>query len=56
MITLGDLDPGTRFQLPRTVFNSKGALNLGLETVNVDRVQLEIHQIYANNLIPFLIS
>ena len=34
--------------------NSKGALNLGLETVNVNRVQLEIHQIYANNLIPFL--
>src|SRR5690606_33497190 len=54
MITLGDLEPGLSFSSRGRYLNSKGALNLGLETVNVDRVQLEIHQIYANNLIPFL--
>ena len=54
MITLGDLDPGVNFNSRGRYLNSQGALNLGLETVNVDRVQLEINQIYANNLIPFL--
>ena len=54
MITLGDLEPGLGFTSRGRYLNSKGVLNLGLETVNVNRVQLEIHQIYANNLIPFL--
>jgi uncharacterized protein YfaS (alpha-2-macroglobulin family) len=54
MITLGDLDPGLSFTSRGRYLNSQGALNLGLETVNIERVQLEIHQIYANNLIPFL--
>lgn len=54
VITLGDLDPGLNFNSTGRFLSSKGYLNLGLETVNVDRVDLEFSRIYANNLIAFL--
>lgn len=40
---------GDGFYLPRN-----GSLNLGLSTINVDRVALEIDKIFANNLVQVL--
>ncbi|HHU51557.1 MAG TPA: hypothetical protein GXZ36_07045 [Firmicutes bacterium] len=54
VLTLEDLEPGLGFNSTGRYLNSKGYLNLGLETVNVDRVDLEISRIYANNLVTFL--
>ncbi len=54
VITLEDMEPGLNFNSAGRYLSSKGYLNLGLETVNVERVNLEISQIYANNIIPFL--
>lgn len=54
VLTLEDLEPGLGFNSTGRYLNSKGYLNLGLETVNVDRVDLEISRIYANNLVAFL--
>jgi uncharacterized protein YfaS (alpha-2-macroglobulin family) len=49
-----DLEPSLRFNSPGRYLSSKGHLNLGLETVNVDQVNLEISQIYANNIVSYL--
>ena len=54
VIALEDLEPGLNFNSAGHFLQSKGHLNLGLETVNVERVNLEITRIYANNLIAFL--
>jgi uncharacterized protein YfaS (alpha-2-macroglobulin family) len=49
-----DLEPSLRFNSPGRYLSSKGHLNLGLETVNIAKVNLEISQIYANNLVSYL--
>jgi uncharacterized protein YfaS (alpha-2-macroglobulin family) len=49
-----DLEPSLKFNAPGRYLSSKGNLNLGLETVNIDRVNLEISQIYANNIVSYL--
>jgi uncharacterized protein YfaS (alpha-2-macroglobulin family) len=49
-----DLEPALKFNSKGRYLSSKGFLNLGLETVNVDRVNLEISRIYANNIVPYL--
>jgi hypothetical protein len=54
MISLKDLEPGLNFNSSGRYLNSKGYLNLGLETVNIERVNLEISRIYANNIVAFL--
>ncbi|NLG83749.1 MAG: hypothetical protein GX493_03870 [Firmicutes bacterium] len=53
-ITFPDLEPSIGFNSPGRYLSSRGHLNLGLETVNVDKVELEIAKIYANNLVTFL--
>ncbi|MCL6613616.1 MAG: Ig-like domain-containing protein, partial [Firmicutes bacterium] len=53
-ITFPDLEPSIGFNSPGRYLSSRGHLNLGLETVNVDRVEVEIAKIYANNLVSFL--
>lgn len=54
VVIFGDLDPSLNFNSPGRYLSSRGYLNLGVETVNVDRINLEIRKIYANNLIAFL--
>ncbi len=49
-----DLEPTLQFNSKGRYLSSKGFLNLGLETVNVEKVNLEISQIYANNIVPYL--
>lgn len=49
-----DLEPSLRFNSPGRYLSSKGLLNLGLETVNVQRVNVEISQIFANNIVAYL--
>ena len=49
-----DLEPSLKFNSPGRYLSSKGNLNLGLETINVERINLEISQIFANNLVAYL--
>jgi uncharacterized protein YfaS (alpha-2-macroglobulin family) len=51
-----DLEPSLKFNTPGRYLSSKGNLNLGLETVNVERVNIEISRIYANNIVNYLNS
>lgn len=51
-----DLEPSLKFNTPGRYLSSKGNLNLGLETVNVERINLEVSQIYANNIVSYLNS
>jgi uncharacterized protein YfaS (alpha-2-macroglobulin family) len=53
VVTFKDLEPSLSFSAPGRYLSSRGHLNLGLETVNVNRVNLEIRKIYANNLVTF---
>ncbi|HYH03361.1 MAG TPA: hypothetical protein VEC37_09685, partial [Bacillota bacterium] len=55
-VVFTDLEPSLRFNSPGRYLSSKGNLNLGLETVNIDKVNLEISQIYANNIVSYLNS
>lgn len=48
------LDPMIHFNAPGYYLSSKGNLNLGIETVNVDEVDVTIYQIFANNLVHFM--
>lgn len=53
-LQMSDLEPkislaGSGHYLPR-----KGAMNLGLETINIDKVHIRVKKIYANNLVYFL--
>lgn len=49
-----DLEPSLKFNSPGRYLSSKGQLNLGLETVNIERVNIEISQIFANNIVAYL--
>jgi uncharacterized protein YfaS (alpha-2-macroglobulin family) len=53
-VVFSDLEPSLKFNSPGRYLSSKGQLNLGLETVNISRVNVEISQIYANNIVPYL--
>lgn len=55
-VVFTDLEPSLRFNSPGRYLSSKGHLNLGLETVNIEKVNLEISQIYANNIVTYLTS
>lgn len=48
------LDPMVRFNAPGYYLSSKGNLNLGLESVNVDEVDVTVYKIFANNLVHFM--
>lgn len=53
-MVFANLEPSLKFNSPGRYLSSKGQLNLGLETVNISRVNIEISQIYANNIVPYL--
>ena len=53
-VTFPDLDPSLNFNSPGRYLSSKGQLNLGLETVNISQVEVEIAKIYANNIATYL--
>ncbi len=50
-LRIPDLDPQLRFLGDGFFLARKGHLNLGLATINVKRVELEIEKVFANNLI-----
>lgn len=53
-VVFTDLEPSLRFNSPGRYLSSKGQLNLGLETVNIDRVNIEISRIFTNNIVAYL--
>ena len=50
-LIIPDLQPQLRFLGAGFFLSRKGHLNLGLATINVKRVKLEIEKVFANNLI-----
>ena len=50
-LRIPDIDPQLRFLGDGFFLARKGHLNLGLATINVKRVDLEIEKVFANNLI-----
>jgi uncharacterized protein YfaS (alpha-2-macroglobulin family) len=52
-ITFPDLEPSVNFNAPGRYLSNKGNVNLGLETVNISKVEVEIAKIYANNIVGF---
>ncbi|MCZ6678163.1 MAG: MG2 domain-containing protein [Candidatus Poribacteria bacterium] len=50
-LAIPNLEPSLRFAGEGLYLPRDGNLNLGLATINVDRVQIEIEKVYANNLI-----
>jgi alpha-2-macroglobulin len=55
-VFFADLEPSVKFNSPGRYLSSKGQLNLGLETINVEKINLEISQVYANNIVAYLNS
>lgn len=53
-VVFADLEPSLKFNSPGRYLSSKGQLNLGLESVNINRVNVEISRIYANNIVAYL--
>ncbi len=49
-----NMEPAVNFNSPGRYLSNKGHLNLGLETVNISKVEIEIAKIYANNIAPFM--
>ena len=50
-LTIPDIRPQLRFLGDGFFLARKGQLNLGLATINVERVKLDIEKVFANNLI-----
>ena len=50
-LTIPDIRPQLRFLGDGFFLARKGQLNLGLATINIERVKLDIEKIFANNLI-----
>ena len=50
-LTIPDIRPQLRFLGDGFFLSRKGQLNLGLATINVERVKLDIEKVFANNLI-----
>ena len=50
-LTIPDIRPQLRFLGDGFFLAKKGHLNLGLATINVERVKLDIEKVFANNLI-----
>ena len=51
---LQNLDPSVDFVGEGIYLSREGNLNVGLATINVEKVQIEIQKVYANNLIYLL--
>ena len=50
-VTIPNLNPSLRFIGEGRYLPRDGALNLGLATINVNKVQIEIEKVFANNLV-----
>ena len=50
-LKIPDIKPQLRFLGDGFFLARKGQLNLGLATINVERVELNIEKVFANNLI-----
>ena len=50
-LTIPDIRPQLRFLGDGFFLARKGQLNLGLATINIERVKLDIEKVFANNLI-----
>ena len=50
-LTIPDIRPQLRFLGDGFFLARKGQLNLGLATINVERVKLDVEKVFANNLI-----
>lgn len=53
-VTFPDLEPSVAFNSPGRYLSMRGNLNLGIETVNVSQVEVEITKIFANNIVAYL--
>lgn len=52
-IRMPSLAPLVRFNSPGQYLSTKGNLTLGLETVNLDQLDVSIYKVYANNLVHY---
>lgn len=55
-VTFPDLEPSVSFSAPGRYLASKGYRNLGMETVNISKVEVEVAKVFANNIVSFLSS
>ena len=53
-VVMGDLDPSIQFTSPGLYLPSKGSRLLEINTVNIDTLSLEVSQVFANNIAPYL--
>lgn len=53
-ISVGRLEPSVEISGHGSYLAIRGDRTIGVETVNVDEVTIELDRIYANNLVPFL--
>ncbi len=55
-VTFPDLEPSINFNAPGRYLSNRGNMNLGLESVNILKIDVEIAKIFPNNLASFLSS
>ncbi|MGQ9608858.1 MAG: alpha-2-macroglobulin family protein [bacterium] len=55
-VIMENIEPAISFVGGGIYLSRKGNLNLGLSTINVQKVQIEVRKIFANNLIPLISS
>jgi len=53
-VEIKELEPHLDFATPGIFLPKRGNLNLGIESINVDTLELSIEKIFVNNLVHFL--
>ncbi len=53
-VMIENMEPAVGFVGEGIYLSRKGKLNVGLSTVNIQKVQIEVRKIFANNLIPLI--
>lgn len=53
-LTMSDLDPLVRITGPGNFLSLKGDCKVGIESINMDKFEVSVDRIHANNLVPFL--
>ena len=53
-VTISDYAPNIRFKTPGLYMALKGAENILIESVNVDKAKLKIHKVFDNNIVYLL--
>ncbi|MFP4016145.1 MAG: MG2 domain-containing protein, partial [Halanaerobiales bacterium] len=54
MVRMPDLDPLLNFTSPGFYLPRRGNMNLEMKSINVDKVDIRINKVYANNVVHFL--